>query len=699
MGNRTTEFPIVTAAEFEVTDHFLVNAAGKAGQMTGQELVNVMNSYIPTGPALLGKIATGYIEVINGVGNTITLKVAANTTIKLSTAVNDGVINLVAGNFDLILGDGNDWLLYCNVAGNLAVVRGNLPVGNNIALARSVNWFGGNIFNLKPLVPTNHYFPQNNEFTYTNPDRVTFIDAADFGVVGDDATSNNDAFSKISLACYFLSQANQPVRVHFKNGTYRLSTSVNFYSNVWLTGQSKTGTVIKSVTPEAPPTVNISMASTITFLDVRVGDSGVGNVFEYDQNVYHSNSANNGFYMVYLGPSESAMNGHYKFHRCDFEYGSIHAGLWLYLARSFQIEACKFNGDAWHNLRITPSILYTLEKAEVIGCEVNGGTTGIFFGSNRDLPIENVLVERNILRNQKEESISFDGFGNNAGLCPVICNGEITSAANDASGRLVIVADMLYHDGVTPNQPSPLSLRNDWTKFKFSFGEGSGQEGVIARIYAFDDVTNELTLDLYTAAADVTIGGDCGVQAGFFNCAVRGNQVYGSVGANNNYATALSIYLNVFGMVIENNFISGCNTGIHLSGGLMLSTYRSLAYNNIVRNNIFVACAQVAGADSFTIYFNSLFGGSPQYGNQCVNNTVESGKVKFVKQQRFLFSENNFNNVALTFSYCGNALPTANASQVGRRFILITDDVNGAPTAITTYVCKLAAAVYSWVEI
>lgn len=648
-------------------------------------------------PLMAGKIISGYIEVLS-VDNpnfTADIKVAPGTKVQMDFHKKGGIIDLVAGTFQLVLANADDWVLYTNFTGNLAVAREvNLPTGDYVTLMRSVTWYGN--FNLKPILPTNHYFPLNNEFTYTNTERVSHIEASDFGTVGDDATSNNDAFAKIALVCYFLFQSNQPVRVHLKNGTYRISAGVNFLSNVWLTGQSKSATKIKSITPEAPPTANISDVMSLTFLDVKVGDYSVGTTFEYKDCLFNTTSANAGFYHVYLGAN--AFDASYKFTDCDFTYGTIYAGLWLHKARSFSIKGCNFTGDAWHNLRVVPSEDFELGIAEVLANKVTGGTTGIFFGSNRVRPIEGIIVENNVCTQQKEESISFDGFGNNAGLCPVIANGTIVSATNDVSGRLKVVVDMVYHDGATANQPCPISLREDWTRFYFSFGEASGREGVVAKIVAFDDPTNTLTLDLYTDAANIDAAGKIGVHAGFFNCKVRNNTIIGSVGAGNAYATALSIYLNVFGMLIENNFISGCAQGINLAGGLMLSTYRTLTYNNIIKNNTFLGCNEVTDP-SAAVNFRTYGSDIKMYGNQFVNNTVVGGKLLFERQQNFIYDGNNISQAAITWKHCANALPTADASQIGKRFMLITDDGSGDPTAITYYVCKLAASVYSWVEL
>ncbi len=658
-----------------------------------------------------GKILTGYIQVMstdNGAG-TAQIKVAAGTTVFVPSHKHGGdrpggIVPLNAGTFTLTMNAYNDQVVYCDYAGVLYVAReANLPGGPYITLFRTITWYGS--FNFKPILPTNHYFPVDNSFR--NPEIVQFINMLDFGAVGDDATINNDALLKVGIVCMDMLFAGVKTSVYFPDGIYRFSNDNQFslYRNITVVGQSKLGTILKSLSPDAPVQINLSNAQSITFLDVHCADfsqtdNAAAGFFGFDDCVFKTNTTNTSYYHFYFGAN--AFDSIYQIIGCDFVFPHIYAALWLYHASSWIIKGCTFNGNAWHNVRIEPSVSVDLGVMEITDNHVKGGTTGIFIGSNRSAPIENVLIENNVLLEQMEESISFDGFGNNTGLCPTIISGTITGKSNDANGRLVIQADWFYHDGTTPNQPYTLDARDDWKKFYFTLEDGSGREGVVAKIYDFYNgggTPDTITLDLYTPASAIIIGGQCGVQAGFFNCKVRANKITGSVGAGNNYATALSIYLNVFGMIIEDNVISGCNIGINLAGGLMLSTYRTLAYNNIVKNNSFLACNEVAGGSGGVVNFRSYGATVKQYGNQFVSNTIVGGALFFEMQKQFIFESNNLRNATAQYSYCGNALPTADASQLGRVFMLITDNSGGVPTAVNYYVCKLTAGVYSWVAL
>ena len=310
------------------------------------------------------------------------------------------------------------------------------------------------------------------------------------------------------------------------------------------------------------------------------------------------------------------------------------------------IRNCTFNGDAWHNIRLDePSIADA--KVNIIGNTVIGGTTGIFIAPSQNIPMKGGLIEGNKLFNQKEESIAMDGFGNDPKMIPVIANGPIAKATNDTNGYVLISMDkMYYNNGVL----SPVSLRKDWTNFYFSFGEGSGLEGNLVKIKDFNTVANTITLDTVMPASRIVLGGDAGVQSGFFNWTIRGNSVTGTLGANKTYGTAISVYLNVFSILVENNTVTNCAHGINVAGGLMLYHYRTLAYNNVIRNNTFIDCDKYAEGEPSeevgVIRFVSYGGaaGPLQYNNKFENNTVQRGRIFIERQMNMIYEGNTLSN-------------------------------------------------------
>ena len=139
-----------------------------------------------------------------------------------------------------------------------------------------------------------------------------------------------------------------------------------------------------------------------------------------------------------------------------------------------------------------------------------------------------------------------------------------------------------------------------------------------------------------------------GVESGFFNWTIRGNTVTGTLGANYTYGTALSIYLNVFGMLVEDNIVTNCAHGINLAGGTMNNNALTYAYNNLIRNNTFTDCDRYGVGQpstyavvSFVSYYSNLL----QYYNKFINNTVNGGRVFFGNQRNFVEVGNIYNNV------------------------------------------------------
>jgi hypothetical protein len=126
--------------------------------------------------------------------------------------------------------------------------------------------------------------------------------------------------------------------------------------------------------------------------------------------------------------------------------------------------------------------------------------------------------------------------------------------------------------------------------------------------------------------------------------------VTGTWGANKTYGTAISVYLNVFGILVENNTVTHCAHGINVSGGLMLGHYRTLAYNNVIRNNSFIDCDRYAEGEPSeevgVIRFVSYGGaaGPIQYNNKFENNTVNGGRIFIERQINMIYEGNTLSN-------------------------------------------------------
>ncbi len=490
---------------------------------------------------------------------------------------------------------------------------------------------------------------------------TTLVETVDVMAYGATGNGEDDDSSAIQDA-YNVAKA-QGKNVYFPAGTYLCYTFVNA-QGVRFIGEDKNTTIIKGLSDnESLLTLhNVDGAENITFENYRIGDYDTAKHRLFKNCAFHLiNSSGvdlSGYYMLTTGFSNTRWNGDDEFIDCNFVFPRIYIALFISKYDSVSIRNCTFNGDAVHNIRLSDAYNRN-PQVSIIGNTIVGGKTGIFIGSDRVFPKEAGLIEGNTLRNQWEEGISLDSFGNNPGKVPVIADGQITNVWNDLNGRVVIsMNEMVYMDSNKHPASSPVSLRNNWTNFYFSFGKGSGLEGIITKIYSFDNTNNTLTLDNFTSSININEGGDIGVQAGFYNWIVRDNtlsEILGSDKLGYDYGTALSIYLNVFGTLVENNTVYDSAHGLNIAGGLMENSVRALAYNNIARNNTFQNCDITGEGEPSerrgVVRFNSTYGGPIQYNNKFINNTIDNtdnrGRMFVQQQGNFTFEDNNLTNVEL----------------------------------------------------
>ena len=115
--------------------------------------------------------------------------------------------------------------------------------------------------------------------------------------------------------------------------------------------------------------------------------------------------------------------------------------------------------------------------------------------------------------------------------------------------------------------------------------------------------------------------------------------------------SGISMYLNVFNSLIDNNTIVNSVFGINLAGGLMLNTYNTLAYNNTISNNRVMGCnfngTIPATVDNAAVSFVSYYGGQYQYNNKFTNNTVIGGNIYMQKQKSLVFNDNSLNTLSM----------------------------------------------------
>jgi hypothetical protein len=464
------------------------------------------------------------------------------------------------------------------------------------------------------------------------------LDVTRFGVVGDGTTNiKTNLDNAISVA------RSASANLYFPNGIYYYAGGMNA-QNIRFIGESRNNTVIKDI--DVTREHNIDGVENMTLQDFYVSDYTTSITRTFKNCLFNVTLPVSGsFIQQYAGCFTYGADLTYI--DCDFVFPHIWIGLYIRKYKSVLVQNCYFSGSATHNIRLeTPNTENA--NVQILNNTIFGGTTGIFLVSGQNEPLVGGLLQGNKLYSQDEESIAMDGYGNDAGMIPVIANGTIASASNDTNGRLVVSLNNMLTSSATA---ATVSSRTDWMKFYFLFGAGTGLDGKYVKIYDYNATDNTLTVDTIISASNVVLTGDAGVESGFFNWTIRGNSVSGTLGTNNTYGTAISLFLNAFGTLVENNTVTNCAHGINVAGGNMINTTRTFAFNNLIQNNTFTDCDRYGvsqpSEDYGVIRAISYWGGAGplQFNNKFIGNTVNGGRVFIERQQNFIETGNTYNNV------------------------------------------------------
>ena len=491
------------------------------------------------------------------------------------------------------------------------------------------------------------------------------IDVTSVGIVGDGITDNYSKLKKLTDEARA-----EMTNLYFPNGTYLCNGNIDAWY-MRFAGQSQTGTIIKDI--NATHEHSVDGADNITFLDAFLTDfywNYATNNVSLNSRTFLNRVFNNCTFQTTLAgfiSGQTVYCGEYnllakvQFTNCHFlNPATQYSGILLRRYNGILIKNSRFAASG-HPIYIQDGLANA--KIEIIGDTIDGGTTGIFFEGNQIMPFVGALIQGNVVNNINEEAIAIDGIGNVADMVPVLGNGPIGAVSNDANGRPVInVAGMMGPNNKLVN----ISSRSDWNNFYFAFGTGSGLQGKVIKIVDFNSTNNTLTLDTTLVASNITVGGDAGIESGFFNFHIIGNTINNNLGTNSTYGTPISAYLNVFGFVIENNTANNSANGINVAGGLMLGYVRTLAYNNIVRNNTLTNCGMystnVPGEDNGVIRvlcYYSTNGEPLQYNNTFTGNTINHGNI-YIENQRNLFFQNNNLNTSVVKLIVNSNVTTIN---------------------------------------
>jgi hypothetical protein len=478
----------------------------------------------------------------------------------------------------------------------------------------------------------------------------TELDAKDLGFVGDGVTVETEGLSR--LAAKFQSSLSGPYinnpnanrfRLRFRPGEYVLPSSLagGWFHYVEICGTNRDTCKLVCRDPSNP-----FIASGLDHLDnitlenvIRQGWRSPPEVhWNQVKMIFGAGRDWGSTYQAIASPSEG---GTAVIHDVEIVAPNGYVGLWVYGARHTDIRRLTMDGGNWsHAIRlenIRPGGTTRVADSLIRGNASIGMTTGIFLPANRLYPVENVIIENNRVENFREEGITLDGMGNNAGLCSVIGDGTITAASNDASGRLVIQPALYYRTLGGTNDPLPISADDSWSRFYGVFMQGSGIPGAYAKILSHDADAGTLTLDTHTPASAVTLGGMFSVHGGFWGTVIRDNRVHSTMAyqtTDRAYPVGISAYLDVFNTEIAHNRIS-CANGISVIGGHLFGICEAPALHTSVHDNVLMRCHQIATAENGTrgaIRVAHYYGTRTQYGNRCYRNRVDGGQVWLMQQ-------------------------------------------------------------------
>ena len=501
------------------------------------------------------------------------------------------------------------------------------------------------LFLFLPVIVCGQYFPQPQTVTMgtpycyrggmtdkiqTLPDDPGFFRAKKNGCIGDGITDDTDSITAlIAKAEAYYAGTGKPTVIYFAQGTYKTDFFNVLKSEITVRGKHHDLSIIKPYTAKfGAATCNYK---TIGITDIAGDDYYLsGKSIRFDDCKFTvTNAWSAGDYLHNWGFYTNPRKVTYS--HCDFIYDSIYMGVHAYYlgVDTLLIYNSTFSGTwSTHPIRIEKTDYF-----DVSYNDVSGGVTGIMLASTRTNILSSGKIMHNTVHGQTEEGITFDGFGNNTALCPVIGQGAITTVTNDGNGRLIINTTMEQRNGTHPadtSAPLLISDRSDWTEFYYCFDKGTGREGEYYKILSFDTTHNTLTIDKIISKDSVTVGGTASVDAGFYNIKISNNEVYNVSSGGGVYGTGISLYLNVFNSEVSYNNVHDCVRGGYALGGLMLNFYRTKAWDNNIHDNTFTNCSDY-GFNVYNLYSTDVNG----YDNIVKNNVFNAATFQYSQQVRF----------------------------------------------------------------
>lgn len=331
----------------------------------------------------------------------------------------------------------------------------------------------------------------------------------------------------------------------------------------------------------------------------------------------------------------------------------VFSGIWLASSVNVEIDNVKIGKNI-----TKPFVGQGISSAYIRRLHTINGQTGIFFGAQKNRPLDGLVVENCIAEGASEECLSFDTYGNNVGLNPVIAELSIKEGVIETVGdssyynnRLKIYCDARKITGSHPNEV--------YTAYNFTGNEdylsqfyvyfsglaGDTFAGTVAKIIEVGEDAEKgqyLILNTQLAPEKLILLEDtnldtsnnsnyqvASIMSGFFNCTIRNNIV------RRGRATGLAMYQSFFNSVVEGNKIQNCRGGSYLYAGRVLAkpTWNG-ACGNIIKDNIF------EGGEGEAFKFVK-YGSIKGYNNIFTNNIILNSKGLSIKDEENLVFENN----------------------------------------------------------
>jgi hypothetical protein len=222
---------------------------------------------------------------------------------------------------------------------------------------------------------------------------------------------------------------------------------------------------------------------------------------------------------------------------------------------------------------------------------------------------------------------------------------------------------------------APVTVARSMEDFFFALEDGSGREGTVCPILYADPVTQSVVLELDVPASKIIVGGRCAIHSGLFDARIRDNEIVAG------YA-AISLWMNVFGSVVERNKVVNSYALIALAG-MLSGKLRCKAHNNTIRDNIHIGMREedyipYDNADRASVALYNPYANSADhrcFNNKFIGNTLIGGRVRLEFQGNFTWADNTLIDVIeVVRKYCTTPLPTPSSVYAGQIFTKISGD-------------------------